>query len=238
VREAGRFQTTHWSLVLAARDATGIESQEALETLCSAYWFPLYVFIRRQGFPEEEARDLTQGYFARILERRDLEDVRPELGRFRSFLLASVKHFLANQRDRERAKKRSPDRPLLSLDARDAEGRYRVEPSDDLTPEALFERKWALTVLDRASERLGEEWTGPERAVRFEALRGYLTDGAGPSYRELGERLGMSEEAVKVSVHRLRRRFGELVREEVAATVRDRTEVDAEIRHLLDALGA
>src|SRR5262249_41550325 len=142
VQRPGRFQTTHWSLVLAARDATGIESREALEALCSAYWFPLYAFIRRQGFGEEEARDLTQGYFTRILERRDLEDVRPELGRFRSFLLASVRHFLSNERDRERAKRRFPDRPLLSLDARDAEGRYRVEPADDLTPEALFERKW------------------------------------------------------------------------------------------------
>src|SRR5262249_10612478 len=160
-----------------------------------------------------------------------LEDVRPELGRFRSFLLASVRHFLSNERDRERAKKRFPDRPLLSLDARDAEGRYRVEPADDLTPEALFERKWALTVLGRASERLRGEWGGEDRAARFEALRGYLTDGAGPPYRALGEALGMSEEAVKISVHRLRRRFGELVREEVAATVRDRSDVDAEIRY-------
>jgi RNA polymerase sigma-70 factor (ECF subfamily) len=133
--------------------------------------------------------------------------------------------------------KRSPDRPLLSLDARDAEGRYRFEPADDLTPEALFERKWALTVLDRASARLRDEWSEGERSRRFEALRIYLTgDGAGPSYRDAGEALGMSEEAVKVSVHRLRRRFGELLRAEVGDTVREPSDVDDEIRELLRAL--
>ena len=233
----GRFATTHWSLVLAARTGKSAESRTALEALCGAYWFPLYAFIRRQGYAAEEARDLTQGYFARLIEHRDLEDVDPALGRFRSFLLASVKHFLSNERDRESAKKRAPDRPLVSLDAQDAEGRYRFEPADDLTPEALYERRWALTVLDRVSARLRDEWSEGERARRFDALRGLLIgDDPGSSYRSLGESLGMSEEAVKVSVHRLRRRFGDLLRAEIADTVREPGDVDDEIRYLFGVL--
>ena len=232
----GRFETTHWSLVLAARTGKSVESRTALEALCGAYWFPLYAFIRREGYAAEEARDLTQGYFARLVERRDLKDVRPELGRFRSFLLVSVKHFLSNERDRERAKKRSPGSPLVSLDAQDAEARYSFEPADALTPETLFERKWAMTVLERTLGRLGEENAG-QKAQRFEALRAHLSgDEPAASYRELGETLGMSEDAVKVAVHRLRRRFGELLREEIADTVREPGEVDDEIRHLLGVL--
>jgi RNA polymerase sigma factor (sigma-70 family) len=233
----GRFATTHWSLVLAARTGRSAESRNALEALCDAYWFPLYAFIRRQGYAAEEARDLTQGYFARLIERRDLEDVRPELGRFRSFLLASVKHFLSNELDRERAKKRSPGPPLVSLDAQDAEVRYRFEPVDALTPETLFERKWALTVLERTLGRLGEEWNEGQRAQRFEALRTHLSgDAPAASYRDVGETLGMSEDAVKITVHRLRRRFGELLRDEIADTVREPGEVDDEIRYLLGVL--
>jgi RNA polymerase sigma-70 factor (ECF subfamily) len=233
----GRFATTHWSLVLAARTGRSAESRTALEALCDAYWFPLYALIRREGYGAEEARDLTQGYFARLVERRDLQDVRPGLGRFRSFLLASVKHFLFNELDRERAKKRSPGPPLVSLDAQDAEQRYRFEPVDAMTPETLFERKWAMTVLERTLGRLGEEWSGGQKAQRFAALRGQLTgDAPAESYRELGESLGMSEDAVKVTVHRLRRRFGELLREEIADTVREPGEVDDEIRHLLGVL--
>jgi RNA polymerase sigma factor (sigma-70 family) len=233
----GRFETTHWSLVLAARTGTSVESRTALEALCGAYWFPLYAFIRRQGYGAEEARDLTQGYFARLVERGDLNDVRPELGRFRSFLLVSVKHFLSNELDRERAKKRAPGTRLVSLDAQTAEYRYRIEPVDTLTPETLFERKWAMTVLERTLARLGEEWSGAEKEKRFEALRSHLSgDAPVSSYWELGEALGMSEDAVKVAVHRLRRRFGELLRDEIAETVRDPSDVDDEIRHLLGAL--
>lgn len=233
----GRFATTHWSLVLAARTGKSVESRTALEALCEAYWFPLYAFIRREGYAAEDARDLTQGYFARLVERRDLEDVRPELGRFRSFLLVSVKHFLSNERDRERAKKRSPGPPLVSLDAQEAENRYRFEPADALTPETLFERKWAMTVLERTLRRLEEESSEDQKARRFEALRAHLTgDAPAASYRELGETLGVSEDAVKVAVHRLRRRFGELLREEIADTVDDSGEVDDEIRYLLGVL--
>src|SRR5436190_1827176 len=129
----GRFETTRWSIVLAARTGQSVESRDALERLCEAYWYPVYALVRRQGFEAEEARDLTQGYFTRLIERRDLKDVDPTLGRFRSFILASVKHFLSNELDRERTKKRAPERPLLSLDGRDAESRYRFEAVDDLT---------------------------------------------------------------------------------------------------------
>lgn len=233
----GRFATTHWSLVLEARTGKSPESRIALEALCGAYWFPLYAFIRREGYAAEEARDLTQGYFARLVERRDLEDVRPELGRFRSFLLVSVKHFLSNELDRERAKKRAPGPPLVSLDAQDAEDRYRFEPVDALTPETLFERKWAAMVLERTLARLGREWTGSERARRFESFRGHLAgDGPAESYRELAVSLDMTEDAVKVTVHRLRRRFGEVLRDEIADTVREPGEVDDEIRYLLGVL--
>ena len=233
----GRFATTHWSLVLAARTGKSPESRTALEALCSAYWFPLSAFIRREGYPAEEARDLTQGYFARLVERRDLKDVRPELGRFPLFLLVSLKHFLSNELDRERAMKRSPGPPLVSLDAQDAEDRYRFEPVDALTPETLFERKWAMTVLDRTLGRLGEEWSEGQKAQRFEALRAHLTgDAPTASYRELSETLDMSEEAVRVAVLRLRRRFGELLREEIEDTVREPDEVDDEIRYLLGVL--
>jgi RNA polymerase sigma factor (sigma-70 family) len=233
----GRFETTHWSLVLAARTGKSPESRSALEALCDAYWFPLYAFIRRQGYGAEEARDLTQGYFARLVERRDLKDVRPELGRFRSFLIASVKHFLSNELDRERAKKRAPGQPLLSLDVEEAEHRYRFEPVDALTPETLFERNWARTVLERTLARLSQEWAEGEKAKRFELLRGHLAgEKPSASHRELGAVLGMSEDAVKVSVHRLRRRFGELLRSEIANTVRDAGDVDDEIRYLLGVL--
>ena len=233
----GRFQTTHWSLVLAARTGGSPESRDALEKLCNAYWFPLYAFVRRQGYAAEDARDLTQGFFTRLLERRDLESVRPDLGRFRSFLLASVKHFLSNERDRERAKKRSPGSPLVSLDAREAEDRYGLEPPDALTPETLFEHKWAGTVLARTLARLELEWKGEERGRRFRLLRGHLTgDEPEVSYREMGAALGMTEDAVKMLVSRLRRQFGELLRAEIANTVRAPGDVDAEIRYLLGVL--
>ncbi len=233
----GRFQTTHWSLVLAAQAGDSAQSRDALDSLCNAYWFPVYAFIRRQGHPSESARDLTQGFFARLLERRDLERVRPDLGRFRSFLLASVKHFLSNELDRERARKRAPAEPLDSLDAFAAEDRYSREPVESMTPESVFERHWADTVLDRVFGRLEREWAGDERAARYAALRPYLAgEEPAPSYRELGEELGMTEDAVKAAVHRLRKRFGQLLRDEIGATVRDSEEVDDEIRHLLAKL--
>jgi len=221
-------------VVLAAAKGEGTASREALGSLCEAYWYPVYAFVRRQGFGAEEARDLTQGYFARLIERRGLKDVRPELGRFRSFLLASVRHFLSNERDRESARKRAPSQGLVSLETESAEDRYLAEPVDALTPETVFERKWAMTVFERALVRLRAEWIGDQKARRFRALSRFLTgEEPAPSYREVASELEMSEAAVKVSVHRIRQRYGELLREEIAATVNDPADVDDELRHLL-----
>ena len=233
----GDFATTHWSVVLAAGGRDSTESRRALEALCEAYWYPVYAFVRRQGYGADEARDLTQGYFLRLLDKDFLADVRPELGRFRSFLIASVKHFLSNERDRERALKRGGGQATVPLDGELAEGRYRIEPPDTLTPEMLFERRWATTVLDRALERLRTQASRESEAARFERLKAYLT-GVSPasSYREAAADLDMSEAAVKTAVHRWRKRFGEVLRAEIAETLSDPREVDDEIRYLLTRL--
>ncbi len=231
---SGGFRTTRWTVVLAAAKGEGAASRDALGSLCEAYWYPVYAFVRRQGFGAEEARDLTQGYFTRLIEHRGLKNVRPELGRFRSFLLASVRHYLSNERDREQARKRAPEKPLVPLDAQSAEDRYRAEPADTLTPETVFEQKWAMTVFERTRLRLRAEWIGDEKARRFRALSRFLTgDEPAPSYRELASDLDMTEESVKVAVHRLRQRYGELLREEIAQTVNDPADVDDELRYLL-----
>lgn len=233
-----RFDTTRWSVVLAARDETGETARRALAWLCEAYWYPVYAFIRRRGHEPDEAADLTQGYFARLLEKHYLEAVRPELGKFRSFLLKSVQHFLSNERDRARALKRGGGKAPISLDGLDPERRMALEPRDDLTPEALFEREWAFTLLERAMERLAGEAAAKERRPQFELLKGFLTDaGSGPSYHEVAGLLKVGESAIKVAVHRLRRRFGELLRAEIAETVADPGGTDAEIRHLFSVLG-
>lgn len=235
---SARFQTTNWSLVLAARGEETLASRDALTRLCEIYWYPIYAFIRRKGHSAEEARDLTQGYFAALLEKAYLEDVRPEAGRFRSFLFASVSHFLSNERDRAHALKRGGNRALISLDGDTAEGRYRLEPAGELTPEKLFERQWALALLDRALDRLGDEEAATGSTAKFEQLRPYLTgeDTAAP-HSEIASALGMSEGAVQVAVHRLRGRFGKVLREEIEHTVNDPEDVDAELRHLLTTLG-
>jgi RNA polymerase sigma-70 factor (ECF subfamily) len=231
-----RFDTTRWSVVLAARDATGESARKALAWLCEAYWHPVYAFVRRRGYGPEEAADLTQGYFARLIEKRDLKQVRPELGKFRSFVLKSVQHYVSNERDRERALKRGGGRGRVSLDGLEAERRLALEPRDDLTPEALFERTWALAVLERSIRRLSSEASAKGRLRQFEILGGFLTEAGGPSYADAGRELGMDEPAVKVAVHRLRRRFGEHLRAEIAETVAEPGGVDAEVRHLLSIL--
>jgi len=232
-----RFETTRWSVVLAAREGTGEPARRALAWLCEAYWHPVYAFIRRQGHEPDAAADLTQGYFTRLLEKDDLEDVRPELGKFRSFVVKSVQHFLSNERDRAHALKRGGRGAVLSLDALVAERRLALEPRDDSTPEAIFERRWALTLLERAMERLAQEAEEKGRREQLEQLKGFLTDaGPGPSYRAVAARLGVSDATVKVAVHRLRRRYGELLRAEIAETLGDPAEVDAEIRHLFSVL--
>lgn len=232
------FETTKWSVVLRARAIDEPGSPEALGALCQAYWFPLYAFARRQGHGPDDAADLVQAYFARFLEKKFLLGVRPEAGRFRSFLLVSMRHFLANEWDRARAKKRGGDIDLVALEPAEAEARYAREPSHDLTPERVYERRWALTVIERVHATLRAEFAAAGKLEVLRQLESFLTGAQPqPAYRALGERLSMSEGAVKVAVHRLRRRFGERLREEIADTVVEPAEVDDEIRHLLAALG-
>ena len=233
-----RFVTTSWRLVLTAAGGDTSRSQRALAELCEAYWYPLYCFIRRQGSDPQEAADLTQGYLTQLLEKQFLKEVSPAAGKFRSFLFASVQHFLSNERDRERALKRGGGRPLVSLDAERAEGLYRIEPSDDLTPERLFERRWATTMLERVMERLRADAVRSGSERRFERLKGYVTgEERTLSHREAAQELGMTEPAVAVAIHRLRKRFGRLLREEIAETVAEPGDIDEEIRYLLAVLG-
>ncbi len=231
------FATTRWSVVLAAGDENTPGAREALARLCDIYWYPLYAFVRRWGHTADDAQDLTQEFFTRLLEKHYLGDVRPERGRFRSFLLASLKHFLLNERDRVLAQKRGGGQRPVPLEGETAEGRYLREPCEPSTPETIFERRWALTLLDRVLARLQDEYAASGRERLFEALRGTLTgETDAPRYAQLAARLEMTEGAVKVAVHRLRRRFGALLREEIADTVAEPGEIDDEIRYLFKAL--
>jgi RNA polymerase sigma-70 factor (ECF subfamily) len=231
------FATTHWSLVVAAGDSRDPQSREALTALCRDYWPPVYSYVRSRGNDVETARDLTQGFFTRLLEKGYLKEAKRERGKFRTFLLTSVKHFLANEWDREQALKRGGGATLLPLDVDTAEGRHRPEPAHDETPDKIFEKRWALTLLEQVSERLKQEMERSGNLERFERFRPFLTaEGGVSSYRELAQQLGMSEGAVKVAIHRLRRRFGALLREEVAQTVSNPGDVDGELRYLMSVL--
>jgi len=230
------FVTTRWSVVLSARgDTTG--AQSALAKLCTTYWYPLYAFVRRQGHGPHDAQDLTQEFFARLLEKGWLGDVDRERGRFRSFLLASMKHFLANEWDRAHALKRGGKTTLLRLDDASAEARYRNEPAEHTTAEQLFDRRWAMTILDEVLARLRAEMTAAGKLPHFEALKFSLM-GEKTAYAEVAVKLGMSEGAVKAAVHRLRERYRALIRAEIAETVASSAEVEAELRHLFAALSA
>jgi RNA polymerase sigma-70 factor (ECF subfamily) len=231
------FATTHWSIVREAGHRSTPEAAAALETLCQAYWFPLYAFVRRQGHREAEAQDLTQSFFVKLLERDDLRHLTPEKGRFRSFLLASLKHFLLNEWDRTKAQKRGGGRIILSLDFAAAESRLNVEPIDRVTPQSIFERQWAVTLLDRVRTLLREEFLAEDRGEQFDVLYIHLTgDSSGLSYAEAAARLSMTEAAVKMAVHRLRRRFRDAIRREIAQTVATPEDVDDEIHTLMAAL--
>lgn len=235
----GRFATTRWSLVLAAGRPGHERSAEALASLCETYWYPVYAFIRRRGVRVEDCADLTQAFFAQVLEKNYFHEVDPARGRFRAFLCASLRNFLANEWDRAHALKRGGSQPPLSLDLRDAEGRYQREPADALTPERLFDRRWALLLLDRVLTRLRDDYTSSNRAALFECLKGYLTGASAEvPYAGMAERLGMSEGAVKVAVHRLRRHFRDRLIEEIADTVSDPDDIDGEIAHLLAAVSS
>jgi RNA polymerase sigma factor (sigma-70 family) len=238
--QMGRFNSTQWSLVLAAAQRSTPESENALATLCAAYWPPLYAYIRRRGYEVSEAQDLTQAFFVRLLEKNYLGDANREKGKFRSFLLASLNHFLANEWDRRHAQKRGGGVTIIPLEMDSAEGYYRTDRADILTPEKLFERRWALTVIDLALKRLAEEYIGNGRGQLFNCVKPFLVGADGEvTYTQIAAELGMSEGAVKVAVHRLRRRFRELMRAEIAQTIMrpdQPGEIDAELRSLLAAL--
>ena len=235
----GKFATTRWSVVIAAgADTSSSGADEALATLCETYWFPLYGYLRNRGHGAEDAQDLTQAFFARLLEKHAISQADPARGRFRSFLLASLKHFAANERERSSAGKRGGGIPAISLGVADAEGRYQLEASSNETPDRIFDRRWAATLLARALSRLEADSSEGGRRQLFEALRIYLTgDQPELTYAETAARLGMSEGAVKVAVHRLRRKFRDLVRDEIAQTVAAPEDIDDELRHLWSAVG-
>jgi len=232
-----RFATTHWSVVRAAGKASSPHYKEALGTLCRTYWFPLYAFLRRQGHNSNQAEEYTQAFFARLLEKRGLRLADSKRGKFRSFLLASLKNFLADERDRARASKRGGDRKVLSLDFENAESQYTLQPAQQMDPEKLFERSWALTVLEQTMVRLQDESRSTKKCKVFEHLKVYLTaDKDSIPYREVADKLKMTEGAVKVAVHRLRHRYRELLRDEIAQTVATEEQIDEEIRDLFAAL--
>jgi len=238
-RRAGpaAFQTTHWSVVLAARDQEGTAAQEALASLCSSYWYPLYAFVRRCGHGPQEAEDLTQEFFYRFLERNWLGSVHPSGGKFRSFLLACLKHFLAKERQRANAQRRGGGCCVIPLDGQAAENRYLLEPPDNVTPEVLFERQWAVMVLERTYSLLKEQYARRGKGRLFEDLKGFLPAGKGSSSRaELAAKRGISADSLDVAIHRLRQRFGALLREELAQTVSSPAEVEEELRHLISIL--
>ena len=232
------FATTHWSVVLTAQRHDSTRAHAALSNLCQTYWYPLYAFVRRQGHGAHDAQDLTQEFFARLLEKNYLAVADRERGKFRSFLLASLKHFLANEWNRAQAAKRGGGQVIASLNETDAEGRYALEPADTVTAEKIFERRWATTLLDQVVSRLRDEYGRAEKATLYGHLKQCLTvESRAVPYAELAARLEMSEGAVKVAVHRLRARYRELLREEIAQTVSSSGEVEEELRHLFAALG-
>jgi RNA polymerase sigma factor (sigma-70 family) len=233
-----RFTATRWSIVLVAADhQAGTASRRALEELIRAYWFPLYAFVRRQGNNFQQAEDVVQEFFTRLLEKEYLAQVDRSKGKFRSFLLAAVKHFLSKERDRLRAQKRGGRCAVIALDALDAEARYAVEPADDMTPDRLFERQWALAVLDQVIQRLSNEYAAGGKSGLYAAIEPCLTSGAqAVNYDLVSRELGMTEGAVRVAVHRLRRRYRDLLRNEIAQTVDSPGEVEEEISYLLNCL--
>lgn len=231
------FPTTRWSVVLGAREKDPARAREAMEELCRAYWFPLYAFVRRRGFDADQAGDLVQGYFAEVIERSYLEVFDPGSGRFRAFLLHKIKQFLGHERERARAQKRGGGARMVPFEVDDAEVRYDPALADAHTPDKEFERRWAETVVDRALERLERDAGERGRDREFELLRGYLLGGeVKRPYAEVAAELNVGESAVKSAVHRLRKRLGQVMREEIAETVSDPAEVEEEMRFLLTAL--
>ena len=234
---AVKFTTTHWSLVLAAGDTTSPQAGFALAELCRTYWYPLYAFVRRKGYNSHDAQDLIQAFFARLLEKNYVAQADRERGRFRNYLLAAFTHFLNDEWDKARRLKRGGDREILSFDAASADERYRLEPVDYLDAAKLYERRWVTTLFDKVLARLEQEFRDSGKGKLFDALKGsLLADDSGTSYAEAGTGLGMKKDAVKQAVHRMRRRYRELFREEIAQTVAGPGEVEDEVQHLFAVL--
>lgn len=229
------FPTTRWTLVVAAGDPQKKEARSALISLCENYWYPLYAYLRRRGYQADPAQDLTQQFFTRMLEGRYLDRADPEKGRFRSFLLTSLKFFVADEADRQRALKRGGG-AVLPLEFSSGEERYQREPGHDETPERIFERRWALSVLERVVERLRSEFVLHGRPEHFERLKVFLLGQSDAPYSALAREMNTSEGALKVAIHRLRKRYRELFRQEIADTVADPSEVESEIRYLAAVL--
>lgn len=229
-----RFRTTRWSLVAAAAELTP-GTRAALAELCELYWPPVYTFVRRSRHDPQDALDLTQSFFARILEHNNLASTDPQRGRFRNWLLAALKHFLANEWRRARAQKRGGGVTVLSIGATDDDSRHAHDPADSLTPEHMYERRWALTLLDHVMETLEREYATQGKREWFEQLKSHLV-GDEPSYEALARKLGKASGTLRVQVHRLRRRFRDLLRAEITGTVEAADDVDDELRNLFAAL--
>jgi RNA polymerase sigma-70 factor (ECF subfamily) len=228
------FATTHWSVVLSAGDSGSAQAGAALEDLCKSYWYPLYAYVRRRGHDSEAAKELTQEFFALLLGKKLLAGVDPTRGKFRSWLLGVMNHFLAHEWARSRAQKRGGGQAAFSLDEARAEERYELEPIDEATPEKLFDHRWALTVLDQSAVRLREEYEAAGKGQLYTSLKSFVSaDGGLVSYEQAAQLLGLSQSAVKSAIHRLRQRYQELIRDEISQTVTSDAEVDEEIRYLL-----
>ena len=231
------FTATHWSVVLTAGQTSAPGAAEALERLCCTYWYPLYAYVRRKGHSPHDAQDLTQEFFARLLARNYLETVGREKGKFRSFLLAALNHFLSDERDRALAVKRGGGKVFLSLDEQDAETRYQADVASPLSPDQIYDKRWATTLLEQAFAKLRQESVAAEKEERFDRLKIVLEDGTEPGdYAALGVELGMAANTVAAAVHRLRQRYRELVRAEIANTVASPDEINEEMRRLFAAL--
>lgn len=227
------FHTTRWSVVVAAGRE---ESSQALETLCQSYWFPIYAYIRRRSSQDDDAKDLTQAFFANLLSRQTLADADPDRGRFRAYLLTACKRFLANELDRQNAQKRGGGHSVLSLDFKTADSKYPVAAVNDVTAEVLFEQQWAITLIDTVLDQLRQQYDDRNKSPLFDALKPCLAGGNSESYAQIAQRLQISETAVKVEVHRLKTRYREQIRAEIGHTVDSQDDVEDEIRRLFEVL--
>ncbi len=235
--DTSRFATTHWSVIQSAGSPDSSRYTESLKILCQSYWFPLYAYLRRRGYDQHQAEDHTQSFFVHLLEKPTLSRADPRRGRFRSFLLSSLKHFVADAQDRARAQKRGGNKHIFSMDFADGERRYCQEPTHDVSPEKLFERWWALSVLNRATQRLKTEFKTTARQALFDRLKDHLVAERGmDTYKDIAAEFDMTDTAVRVTAHRLRQRFHALVREEISQTVSHSTDIDEEIQDLFTAL--